>query len=147
MEKVHMTHHNVGMPGRDPDHWLYRLTADEWLRAAEHELRRAERALTAKQRRAGVTGARRAAGMAVNGILVSSEEPDPNYGRSYMDHLTALRDDVSTHETVRAAARALLEAPMQSDVVQLGPGDTRMASYAHEILDYARLCLRPVTTA
>jgi HEPN domain-containing protein len=147
MEKVYGTSHNTVMPGKDPDHWLYRLTADEWLRAAAYELRRAERALVAKQQRAGVAGARRAAGMAVNGILAALVEPDPSYGRSYMDHLTALRDDISTHDTVRAAAEALLEAPMQTDLVQVGPGDTRLATCAFEILEYARLCLRPSSTA
>src|SRR5262245_57832093 len=57
------------MPERDPDHWLYRLDAGEWLRAAENELKRAEAALTHKQQRAGVAGARRAAGMAWNAVL------------------------------------------------------------------------------
>jgi HEPN domain-containing protein len=124
------------MPGPDPDHWLHRLTAEEWLRAAEGELVRAEAALLGKQQRAGVATARRAAGMAWNAVLVVAF--DERYGRSYMDHLKALCDDGAVPAEVGAAARALVEAPLASDVVQLGRGDTRLAEAARTILTHAR---------
>jgi hypothetical protein len=124
------------MPGRDPSHWLHRLDSEEWLSAAANELRRAEEALAHKQQRPGVAGARRAAGMAWNAVLVQAE--DERYGRSYMEHLHALADDERAPEPVRAAARQLLEAPLATDVVALGRGDTRMAGCARVILDEAR---------
>ena len=97
------------MPGRDPSHWLHRLDADEWLRAAANELLRAEEALARKQHRQGVAGARRAAGMAWNAVLVGGE--DDVYGRSYMDHLNALSKDPRVPEPVqRGGARAARRA-------------------------------------
>ena len=124
------------MPGRDLTHWLHRFDADEWLNAAENELRHAEDALLRKQQRPGVTQARRAAGMAWNAVLVGHE--NEAYGRSYMDHLRALRQDDAIPEPVRAAAAALLEAPLATNVIPIGRGDTRMSQQARLILDEAR---------
>ncbi|MDB4970723.1 MAG: hypothetical protein JWN44_6412 [Myxococcales bacterium] len=124
------------MPGRDPSHWLHRLDATEWLRAADNELLRAEEALSGKQHRTGVAGARRAAGMAWNAVLVAVE--DEAYGRSYMDHLKALAADARVAEDVRAAAQQLLAAPLQTNVIPLGRGDTRLAVAARAIVDEAR---------
>lgn len=124
------------MPGRDPSHWLHRFDADEWLRAAANELLRAEEALARKQHRQGVAGARRAAGMAWNAVLVGQE--NDVYGRSYMDHLNALSKDPRVPEPVQAAARALLAAPLATNVIPLGRGDTTMAGHARVILDEAR---------
>ena len=124
------------MPGRDPSHWLHRLDAEEWLRAAANELARAERALGDKQQRAGVAGARRAAGMAWNAVLVRAE--DATYGRSYMEHLQALTRDERVPEPVRAAAAQLLGAPLATNVVPLGRGDTRLADAARALVDEAR---------
>src|SRR5579862_6053298 len=107
------------MPGSDPDHWLHRLTADEWLRAADNELARAEQALAHKQQRAGVTQARRAAGMAWNAVLALG--PDESYGRSYMEHLAALAKESAAPEGVRRAAGELVHAPLAAAVVTLGP--------------------------
>lgn len=124
------------MPGRDPSHWLHRFDAEEWLRAATNELGRAEEALLHKQQRTGVAGARRAAGMAWNAVLVGHE--DAAYGRSYMDHLKALAADERAPEPVRTAARALVEAPLQTNVIPLGRGDTTMAGHARTIVEEAR---------
>ena len=124
------------MPGRDPTHWLHRLDADEWLRAAAKELARAEESLAHKQQRPGVAGARRAAGMAWNAVLVGAE--DEAYGRSYMDHLHALAKDERAPEPVRAAAAMLVEAPLATNVIPLGRGDTRFADAARVIVDEAR---------
>ena len=124
------------MPGRDPSHWLHRLDAVEWLHAADNELSRAEEALSRKQQRPGLAGARRAAGMAWNAVLVGAE--DETYGRSYMDHLKALAADERAAEVVRAAARQLLEAPLATNLVPLGRGDTRMSDCARVIVAEAR---------
>ena len=51
------------MADTDPEHWLHRLTSDEWLSAARNELARSEAALRLRQQRAGVASARRAAGV------------------------------------------------------------------------------------
>lgn len=124
------------MPGRDPTHWLHRFDADEWLRAAANELRHAEEALEHKQQRPGVTQARRAAGMAWNAVLVLHE--NEAYGRSYMDHLRALTSDTAAPEPVRSAAEQLLAAPLATNVVPLGRGDTRLAAAARVILAEAQ---------
>ena len=123
----------------DPGHWLYRLTAEQWLRAADNELRAAEQALAAKQQRAGVTYARRAAGMALNARLRVAA--DPAYGRSYMEHLQALQKDPdpAISDELRDAAARLLAAPLTQQLVTLGPkGDTRPADLAARIVAYAR---------
>jgi HEPN domain-containing protein len=133
------------MPERDPHHWLYRFDAEEWLRAAENELNRAEAALGHKQQRAGVAGARRAAGMAWNAVLWLSL--DEKYGRSYMEHLQALAVDVSVPEAVKLAAGALVAAPLQSEVVPLGRGDTRLADAARTIVAHARQRVSPSASA
>jgi HEPN domain-containing protein len=131
---------------KDPDHWLYRLTADEWLHAAENELLRAAEALAKKQQRAGVAGARRAAGMAWNAVLVVAL--DEQYGRSYMEHLQALARDATVPEPIHLAARALLEAPLAPTVIPLGPrGDTRLAEAAQAILEHARSLVAPSVSA
>lgn len=133
------------MPDRDPDHWLYRLTPDEWLAAAGNELIAAERALAGKQQRAGVTQARRAAGMAWNAVLCHTGD-ETGYGRSYMEHLQILARDPSVPELVQRAARALLDAPLTQQLVQLGPGDTQLARAAETILTHARARLSPSAT-
>jgi HEPN domain-containing protein len=123
------------MPGRDPPHWLHRLSAEEWLRAAHNELRRAEEALAGKQQRPGVAGARRAAGMAWNAVLVGAE--DEAFGRSYMDHLHALAGAAGVAEPVRQAAAALVAAPLATNVIPIGRGGTRLADCARVILEEA----------
>ena len=57
------------------DHWLWRLDADAWLRAASTELAACEAHLDS--RRTAVTHARRAAGMALNAVLVTLGDRDP----------------------------------------------------------------------
>jgi hypothetical protein len=81
----------------DPDHWLWRLSDREWLDAARRELAQARERLGT--RRTAITHARRAAGMALNGVLVSmagrgwtQERCESAWGRSYIDHLRALAD-------------------------------------------------------
>jgi hypothetical protein len=125
------------MPGTDPTHWLFRLSADEWLAAAETELRHCQEALARRAARPGVTHARRGAGMALNAILVLRQ--NEGYGRSYMDHVVALSTDEAAPETVRAAAQALREIPpAPPELITLGKPDMRALDAAEAIMAYAR---------
>lgn len=120
--------------------WLTRLSAPEWLSAAAGELARARDALLGKQQRAGLTQARRAAGMAWNAVLlgVADHGERARYGRSYMDHLRVLRDDPDLSPELRFAVDQLVSAPLEVALVQLGPGDTRLAQAAECVVEEAR---------
>ena len=80
----------------NPDHWLWRLTSQQWLAAAQHELDRGRDKL--EQRRLCVTHLRRAAGMLLNSVLVAAhdagdidqETAQNQWGRSYLEHLSLL---------------------------------------------------------
>jgi hypothetical protein len=127
------------MPGPDPTHWLYRLTAAEWLAAADHELGQAEAAFARRAWRPGITHARRAAGMAWNAVLVVAPSGDDRYGRSYMDHVHALADDASAPDEVLAAARLLRDTPAAPpELITLGPPNAKPALAARAILEHAR---------
>ncbi len=86
---------------RDPSHWLFKLSADEWIQAGLTELRRAETALANAQLPAAYAGLKRAAGMALNGALIV--EPR-EWGRSYVEHLVCLAKDESAPEQVQECA-------------------------------------------
>lgn len=134
------------MAEKDPNHWLFRYSPEEWLRAAEGELNRARAALNIKQQRTGVAGARRAAGMAWNAVLAIA--PDERYGRSYMEHLKALATDATVPDPVRVAAHALVEAPLETKLVTLGThGDTRLADAAQAIILHAQDRVTPKASA
>jgi hypothetical protein len=127
------------VPGRDPAHWLYRLTAAEWLAAAENDLAQALEALRRRAARPGVVHARRAAGMAWNAVLVGMNEPDQaRFGRSYMEHVVALAaDDGGAPDTVRAAARALRDTPAAPpELVSIHP-NLGAAEAARVLVEYA----------
>ncbi len=99
------------MHAKDPQHWLHRFTAREWIDAALSELARAEAAFASMDRKGGLAGCRRAAGMAVNGALACTEVVDARFGVSYMDHVVALCEDATAPESVRVAARLLVQTP------------------------------------
>ena len=126
--------------GPSEDTWLTRLSPEEWLSAAENELARATEALSSKHQRAGVTQARRAAGMAWNAVLcgIADVGERTRYGRSYMDHLRVLGNEASVSATVREAAAGLASAPLDAVLVQLGAGDVRLAKLAAVIVEEAR---------
>jgi hypothetical protein len=126
------------MPGKDPTHWLHRLTADEWLAAAETELGHCHDALSRRAVRPGVTHARRAAGMALNGVLALRE--DPRLGRSYMEHVVALTaEENGAPAEIRAAAQALRDTPAAPpELVTLGKPDLSVLRHAEAIVAYAR---------
>jgi len=120
-----------------PDHWLYRLSATDWLAAAETELGHCEEALGRRAVRPGITHARRAAGMAWNAVLVMA--PDEKYGRSYMEHVVALAADDAAPVPVREAAARLRDTPpTPPQLIQLGRPDLTPLHAARTIIDYAR---------
>jgi hypothetical protein len=96
---------------REKDHWLFRFSPQEWVFAGLGEVKRAEGAYARGDSRGGLAGARRAAGMALNGVLVLDTKVRATWGRTYMEHLTALRADASAPEAVRRAAGTLLDTP------------------------------------
>lgn len=139
------------------EHWLWRLDADGWMRAALHELEAGADNIAV--RRTAITHARRAAGMALNAVLVAwgrSQGTDDaitaaetRWGRSYVDHLRTLAEgdaEVQAPLGPRAAeaAKALLEIP----VVITAPGagtreflvqiHARPNEPAQQALDHAR---------
>ncbi len=123
---------------RDEAHWLNRLSPDEWIRAAMGELRRAEEAYARKNGRAGLAGARRAAGMALNGALVI--EPNEAWGRSYMDHLLALKNDESVSVRIREASTILLDAPLPGGALvalRSAHADERVLEAARDMIAHA----------
>ena len=128
------------MPGHDPGHWLHRLDAAEWLAAAATELAHCEEKLSRRNVRAGVTHARRAAGMAWNAVLVTA--PDDRYGRSYMEHVVALAqspdDDPEIPAAVRDAARLLHDTPAAPPaLITIGKPDLGVLEAARAIVDFA----------
>jgi HEPN domain-containing protein len=123
--------------GKDPHHWLHRLDEAEWLAAAEVELGHAAAALDRRAVRPAVVHARRAAGMALNALLCREERPA--WGRSYMEHVTALCEDATVSEEVRAAARQLRDTPAAPpSLVKLGAPDRDVHRAAALLCDWAR---------
>jgi hypothetical protein len=128
------------VPGPDPTHWLHRLTASEWLTAADAELAQAQAAFARRAARPGVTYARRSAGMAWNALMAKSTlDFNERFGRSYMEHIIALaEDDGALPEEIRAAARLLRDTPPRPpDLVSLRP-DLGPVEAARRILAYVR---------
>jgi HEPN domain-containing protein len=124
---------------KDESHWLFKLSPDEWIRAAMGELRRAEEAFAAKNPRAGIAGAKRAAGMALNGALIV--EPNEAWGRSYVDHLAALKNEEGVPERVREASRIVHEAhpPAPGGLVALrtNAAEERVLEAARDLVAHA----------
>ncbi len=123
---------------RDESHWLFRLSPREWIQAALTELRHAQEAYARHDARAGLAGARRAAGMALNGVLIV--EPSEGWGRSYVDHVNALAEDATVPEPVRAACRVLQEATAPGGgVVPLRSraADERIMEAARDVMAHA----------
>lgn len=132
------------MPDKDPGHWLYRLTPPEWLAAAATEIAAAETALGRRSYRAGITHLRRAAGMAQNAMLWQCERPA--WGRSYMEHVVALCDDISAPAEIRAAAKRLRETPAAPPALvsiarpgQVPDAAAQVLAAAQAIIEWARL--------
>jgi len=105
---------------------------------AAGELARATDAPEQKQQRAGVTQARRAA--AWRGTRSSSASPIGRT-RPLRPQLHGSpahpQQDAAVSAAVREAATALVRAPLEQILVQLGSGDTRLASAAAVIVEEA----------
>jgi hypothetical protein len=87
---------------------LARYAPRQWVQLGLAELRRAVAAFEANDVGAGVAGCKRAAGMALNGAL--RVEPDPRWGRTYVDHVKGLSLDESVPLAVREACAQVLNA-------------------------------------
>lgn len=123
---------------RDPNDWLRRHSPSEWIRAAMGEVGRAEEASRARQARTFVTTAKRAAGMALNAVLLLEDKP--GWGRSYVEHLAGLAGDASVPEAVRVAARTVLEsAPPSNGMVTLRTksADERVLEACRDVVAHA----------
>ncbi len=123
---------------RDPEHWLFKFSPDEWIRAAMGDIRRAEEAYKSRNARAGLAGARRGAGMALNAVLIV--EPNESWGRSYVDHLMALGRDETAPERVREAAKVLMETPLAGGslvAIRTPNADERILEAARDVAAHA----------
>lgn len=120
------------------DDWLTRFSPDEWIRAGLGELRRAEEAYARNNGRAGLAGARRAAGMALNGAL--RVEPNEAWGRSYVDHLLALARESDVPARVREAAKILNETPLPGGelvALRTSSADEKVLEAARDVIAHA----------
>jgi HEPN domain-containing protein len=123
---------------RDADHWLFRYSPKEWIRAAMKEMRLAEASYAQRNLRAGIAGCKRAAGMALNAALIV--EPNATWKRTYVEHLQALAKDESVPRAVSDAARAILEAPAPSVniVILRSPhADDKVLEAARDVIAHA----------
>lgn len=124
---------------RDASHWLFKLSPDEWIRAGLGDLKRAEQAYAQRNARAGLAGARRAAGMALNGALIV--EPDEGWGRSYVDHLLALGRDESVPARIREAAKLLTDTPLPGGgslvAIRTASSDEKVLEAARDVIAHA----------
>jgi HEPN domain-containing protein len=123
---------------KDPNDWLRKLSPGEWVRAALGELRRAEEAYKANNAKGGLAGCKRAAGMALNAALIL--EPNPAWGRTYVDHLVAVARDGGAPAAVRDACKVLLEthAPGADILTLRSPrSDERVLEAARDVMGHA----------
>ncbi len=123
---------------RDAGHWLFKYSPKEWIRAAMKELRAAETAYAQRNARAGLTGCKRAAGMALNAALIV--EPNESWKRTYVEHLAGLAGDETVPDPVQAAARVLLQMPAPGGpiVVIRSPGrDEKILEAARDVIAHA----------
>jgi hypothetical protein len=110
-------------------HWLWRLDRAAWADAAAVEWRAATENVA--RRRTAIAHCRRAAGMALNGVLVAWAQREPErrdeltarWGRSYVEHLQRVGagDHGPLPPTAIVLAQAVLATPMTAPpLVALG---------------------------
>ncbi|HLV20609.1 MAG TPA: hypothetical protein VKZ49_07000 [Polyangiaceae bacterium] len=112
-----------------------RRSPEQWIALSLQELSKARAAFGQRDATGGISGAKRAAGMALNAALVV--RPRPSWGRTYVEHLRALSDDAAAPPPVQRAARELLGARgPSSGVIGLGtPGrDERLIEAARTVM-------------
>lgn len=125
---------------RQKDHWLFRYSPEEWVFAGVGEAKRADEAYARGDRRGGLAGARRAAGMALNAVLIVDDDARATWGRTYMEHLAKLRDDTSAPTAVRDAASELLrdEEPVKELVIlRRKTAPSRIVEAARDVIAHA----------
>src|SRR5262249_47402889 len=91
-----------------------------------------------KNGRAGLAGARRAAGMALNGALIL--EPNDAWGRTYVDHLMALSKNEAEVPRVREACKILLETPLPGGelvALRTSSSDDRVLEAPRDLIAHA----------
>jgi hypothetical protein len=128
---------------RDENDWLKKHSPAEWIRAALGELKRAQASYDARSVRAAHAGCKRAAGMALNAVLIL--EPKEGWGRTYVEHVEALAKDTTVPAAVREACARVLGAgaggltivPLRSKA-----SDTRVLDAAHDVIAHAYAVLR-----
>jgi hypothetical protein len=123
---------------RDPNHWLFKMSPEEWIQAAIGELTRAEALYKERNAKGGLASARRAAGMALNGALIV--EPRDSWGRSFVDHLHGLEKETDAPSAVRDACRVLLETqPPGPTLISLrsAKSDERVLEAARDVVAHA----------
>lgn len=150
----------------DPTHWLWRLTAQQWIEAGHNELEQGLGSLS--NRRRAVVHARRGAGMALNGVLLrlatsgtlSPEQCLTRWGRSYLDHLRVLARSETDPDAlfpfdpgICTTCRALISIgpmPPASKLVQLSgsPNEASEHALAHaqKIIAACRAFVAPSRT-
>ena len=150
--------------GPGSEHWLQRLTCEQWLAAAETELKLATQHEHA--RRKALTHVRRACGMGLNAILVAhfdERAAETVWGRSYVEHLRSIAEGsplpsvLEAHEvSLRSTCRLVLETPLvhgsgtrTSELVALGrsapaPQPQTSIAAARDLLDFCHgACAAP----
>ena len=135
-----MTDAKVASEAADPgaQAWLTRYSAQGWIELALSELARAQQAFSERQAAAAAAALKRAAGMALNGAL--RVVPRDDWGRSFVEHLTALVQDSTVPPAVNQAAEALLQfSPQPGNVVLLRSRahDERLLEAARTIMAHA----------
>ena len=129
---------------RDENHWLFKLSPDEWIRAGLSDLKRAEAAYAAKDQRGGLIGAKRAAGMALNGALIV--EPQDAWGRTYVEHLGALAKDLTQPARLVEACKLLVDTapagPAKLVTLRTSKDSDRVIEAARDVIAHAYAVVR-----
>jgi hypothetical protein len=133
------------------EHWLRRLDEHGWIAAAQRELDACES--SALQRRAAVAHARRAAGMALNGVLIAWVRREPElavesiWGRSYVDHLRAVAAGATGPLAGEASvlAQAVLATPIAAgSLVSLGRRNPELTAQQAGARELVRACAEAI---
>ena len=102
-------------------------------------VRRAEDAFKGRDTTAGLACCRRAAGMALNAVLIV--EPREGWGRSYVDHVRALGREDAVPAAVRSACKVLLDRaaaePSLPDAPLARRGGLRLVEAARDVMAHA----------
>jgi hypothetical protein len=82
--------------------------------------------------------------MALNAVLILA--PNAGWGRSYMDHLLALKGDLTAPAAVRQACLVLLETPLPGgELVELrtSNAEAKVIEAARDVVAHAYAIVKP----